>query len=74
MPQSRVSFLSNALLGWRQQVAKSNTMLPIKINLKRQEKANKLPFKIVGAISLRNRTFRSQHSSDYAIANRSYAN
>jgi hypothetical protein len=26
----------------------------------------------VGAISLRNRSFRSQHSSDYAIANRSY--
>jgi hypothetical protein len=52
MPQSRVSFLSNALLGWRQQVAKSNTMLPIKINLKRQEKVNKLSFKIVGATSV----------------------
>jgi hypothetical protein len=35
--------------------------------------ANKLSFKNVGVISLRNRTVRSQHSSDYAIANRSYA-
>ncbi|CAD6881423.1 hypothetical protein [Methylomonas albis] len=35
--------------------------------------ANKLSLQNVGVIGVRNRTFRSQHPSGYAIANRSYA-